>query len=102
MSDEIGLFPLNLVVFPGERLNLHIFEPRYKQLIKDCLESGSTFGIPSYVLNKTEFGTEVQIEEVTKTYSDGRMDIKTIGISVIEVLDFEKSLERSAICRRQD
>ncbi len=85
----MGLFPLNLVVFPGEHLNLHIFEPRYKQLINDCLQSDLTFGIPSYVENKTEFGTEVSIEEVTKVYPDGRMDIKTIGLSAIKVLEFQ-------------
>lgn len=88
MQKELGLFPLNLVVFPGEQLNLHIFEPRYKQLIKDCLEDNTTFGIPSYVLNKIEIGTEVNVLEITKTYDDGRMDIKTEGLSVFKVMDF--------------
>ena len=85
----MALFPLNLVVFPGEALNLHIFEPRYKQLINDCLDKKSTFGIPSYVLNRIEYGTEVEITEVTKIYSDGRMDIKTRGLEVFKVLKFE-------------
>ena len=89
MENELGLFPLNLVAFPGEHLKLHIFEPRYKQLINDCLESNTTFGIPSYVFNKTEYGTEVKIDEVTKTYKDGRIDIKIIGISTIKVLEFQ-------------
>ncbi len=78
-----------MVVFPGEELNLHIFEPRYKQLINDCLKTESTFGIPSYVLTKVEYGTEVKIKEVTKTYDDGRMDIKTEGVSVFRVEDFQ-------------
>ena len=89
MDKELALFPLNLVVFPGEALNLHIFEPRYKQLINDCLKKKSTFGIPSYVLNKIEYGTEVEITEVTKVYTDGRMDIKTRGLDVFKVVDFE-------------
>ena len=89
MFKELPLFPLNLVVFPGEELNLHIFEPRYKQLINDCLVNKSTFGIPSYVLTKVEYGTEVHITEVTKTYDDGRMDIKTRGASVFHVEDFQ-------------
>lgn len=89
MSTKLPLFPLNLVAFPGESVNLHIFEPRYKQLIGDCLEEKSTFGIASYVLNKIELGTEVKITEVTKTYSDGRMDIKTLGLQVFEVKKFE-------------
>lgn len=78
-----------MVVFPEEELNLHIFEPRYKQLINDCLKTESTFGIPSYVLTKVEYGTEVKIKEVTKTYDDGRMDIKTEGVSVFRVEDFQ-------------
>lgn len=88
MEKEISLFPLNLVAFPGEKLNLHIFEPRYKQLVNDCLESQSTFGIPSYVLNKIEYGSEVRIEEVTKRYDDGRMDIKTEVIGIFRVVEY--------------
>ena len=88
MEKEISMFPLNLVAFPGEQLNLHIFEPRYKHLINDCLNTKTTFGIPSYVLNKIEYGTEVKIDEVTKVYEDGRMDIKTIGLSVFRVVEY--------------
>jgi Lon protease-like protein len=89
MEKELALFPLNLVVFPDEGLNLHIFEPRYKQLINDCLELKSSFGIPSYIDDEIEFGTEVIITEVSKLYSDGRMDIKTRGVSVFKIVDFE-------------
>lgn len=89
MDKELALFPLNIVVFPGEHLNLHIFEPRYKQLINDCLKAKITFGIPSYVLNKIKYGTEVKILEVTKTYGDGRMDIKTEGVRVFVVKDYQ-------------
>ena len=88
MVREIPLFPLNLVVFPQEPLNLHIFEPRYKQLINDCLKEQKTFGIPSHVVNKLEFGTEVKIVELTKKYDDGRMDIKTEGIREFKIIDF--------------
>ncbi len=45
MSRRLRLFPLNAVLFPGAVLNLHIFEPRYKQLINECLESGESFGV---------------------------------------------------------
>jgi Lon protease-like protein len=45
MSRRLRLFPLNAVLFPGAVLNLHIFEPRYKQLIAECLESGEGFGV---------------------------------------------------------
>ena len=86
MSVELPIFPLNIVAFPGEEVNLHIFEPRYKQLVKDCLDEGSTFGLASHVLNKIELGTEIKITEVTKKYSDGRMDIKTFGLRIFEVI----------------
>ncbi|MEO1628994.1 MAG: LON peptidase substrate-binding domain-containing protein, partial [Bacteroidota bacterium] len=43
------LFPLKLVVYPGEQLNLHIFEPRYKQLIRECEQNKVTFGIPAFI-----------------------------------------------------
>lgn len=82
------LFPLNLVVYPGEFLNLHIFEPRYISLISDCVKSNSTFGIPSYVMTKIELGTEMEIMGIEKTYDDGRMDIKTRGLSVLKVVKF--------------
>ena len=88
MSVELPIFPLNIVAFPGENVNLHIFEPRYKDLINDCLEEDLTFGIASHVLNKIELGTEVKITEVTKKYPDGRMDIKTQGLRAFQVLDF--------------
>ena len=85
---EIALFPLNIVAFPGEAVNLHIFEPRYKDLVNDCLANQTTFGIPAFVHNKIELGTEVEIVEVTKKYDDGRMDIKTKGLSAFTVDDF--------------
>lgn len=93
MEKEISLFPLNLVAFPGEELNLHIFEPRYKQLVNDCLQTKMTFGIPSYVLNSIEFGTEVKIVEVSKMYEDGRMDIKTKAVGIFRVVEYHNLWE---------
>ena len=89
MSKFLPLFPLNLVAFPEEHLNLHIFEPRYKELIKDSLSQNRRFGIPAYVTNKIEYGTEVEILEVSKTYEDGRMDIKTLGHRVFKVKEYQ-------------
>ncbi|MFC2188051.1 LON peptidase substrate-binding domain-containing protein [Fulvivirgaceae bacterium LMO-SS25] len=85
---KLALFPPNLVPFPKEKLNLHIFEPRYKQLIGECLDKGLNFGIPSYIDNKIEYGTEVQIAKVEKLYDDGRMDISVEGLRVFKVLSF--------------
>lgn len=92
IEKELPLFPLNLVVFPGEKLNLHIFEPRYRQLVTECLNTDKIFGIPSFVLNKIEYGTEVKITRLEKTYDDGRMDISTIGTGIFKVLDFVSPL----------
>lgn len=93
MTNFIPIFPLGLVVYPGENLNLHIFEPRYKQLIKDCRQSGKPFGIPAVINDKVaEMGTLVQIKEISKEYEDGRMDIKTQGASVFKILEVVKEL----------
>ncbi|MFT6881865.1 MAG: Lon protease-like protein [Marinoscillum sp.] len=89
MLKELPLFPLNLVAFPGESLNLHIFEPRYTQLINDCLQMKTNFGIPTHVHGKLEYGTEVAIDDVAQIYDDGRMDIKTKGIKSFVIVDFE-------------
>lgn len=88
MTKFLPLFPLNLVAYPGQPLNLHIFEPRYRQMINDCMEEKATFGIPAYINSKLEFGTEVEILELSKVYADGRMDIKTVGLNVIAIKDF--------------
>ena len=85
---ELALFPLNIVAFPGEAVNLHIFEPRYKSLVNDCLSNKLTFGIPAYVMSKIELGTEVEIVEVSKLYDDGRMDIKTKALRGFRVDEF--------------
>ncbi len=89
MEKELPLFPLNLVAYPGHELNLHIFEPRYRQLVKDCLADDLTFGIPSYIHKQIEFGTEVRIIELSHTYDDGKMDIKTEGVEIFKVIDFQ-------------
>lgn len=87
MTNFIPLFPLKIVVYPGEILNLHIFEPRYKQLILDCIEQKKPFGIPPSIENKAdELGTLMEITELVKTYEDGKMDIRTKGVSIFRVL----------------
>jgi len=88
---KLPLFPLSIVVFPDEKLNLHIFEPRYKQLITDSIKQGSTFGISPYVNGKLNpKGTEVKLLEISKIYEDGKMDVKTQGVKVFDTLRFER------------
>ena len=89
----LPLFPLQLVIYPGEIVNLHIFEPRYKQLINECLENNSTFGIPPFVNdNITELGTEVEIIELVKDYENGEKDITVKGKSVFKIVHFYKNV----------
>jgi Lon protease-like protein len=72
----------------GEHLNLHIFEPRYKQLIKECYQNNKPFGIPLENEEKIrEFGCLISIREIVKTYPDGEMDIQTTGESVFRILE---------------
>ena len=93
MTNFIPIFPLSVIVFPGENLNLHIFEPRYKQLIAECFEQKKPFGIPA-VVNKElkELGTLVEVKEIKKLYEDGMMDVTTKGIKVFKVLELIKEV----------
>jgi Lon protease-like protein len=93
MTNFIAVFPLSLVLYPGEHLNLHIFEPRFKQMIADCINEKKSFGILPVVNGQVmELGTLTEITSVEKIYEDGRMDIRTKGIKVFRVLELIKNL----------
>jgi len=93
MTNFIPIFPLAIVVYPGEQLNLHIFEPRYKQLITESFETKKPFGIPAVVEDKiNEMGTLVQVKEISQVYNDGKMDIKTEGLEVFRMLEMINEL----------
>jgi Lon protease-like protein len=82
MSDvnPIPLFPLPLVLFPGENIPLHIFEPRYTEMVTECLQDGHPFGIVSYISNKVSLvGCSCEIAHVSTKYDDGRYDILVTG-----------------------
>ena len=107
MTNFIPIFPLAIVVYPGEDLNLHIFEPQYKELIIDCKENGKQFGIPTVINNKlNEMGTLMQLTEITEVYANGEMDIKTKGVKVFRILEVIKDvpgkLYRGAIVNYPD
>jgi len=90
----LAQFPLSIVCFPGESVNLHIFETRYKQLIQECVDNDTTFGIPPFFDGELIFyGTEMKVLEVSKIYEDGKMDIKTEGQRVYQIHHFEKTHE---------
>lgn len=94
MSTLVPLFPLDLVLLPAVPLPLHIFEPRYKEMINECLSQNRYFGI---VRSKGEalasIGCTAEIINVLKTYPDGRMDILTEGKRRFELLELNR--ERS-------
>lgn len=88
MTNFIPIFPLKIIVYPGESLNLHIFEPRYKQMIRECLSTKKPFGIPVVLDTKVEeFGTLMEITELAREYDSGELDIRTKGLSVFRVLE---------------
>ncbi len=88
MKPLLPLFPLDVVLFPGTPLPLHIFEPRYKELISECLEQKTPFGIVrSEEEGIAEIGCTAEIVAVTKKYPDGKMDIVGEGRERFEVLD---------------
>ncbi len=79
MSD-IPLFPLNVVLMPGAPLPLHIFEERYKQMVNECLEEESEFGMVLADESGTRrVGCTARIVELVERYEDGRMLILVEG-----------------------
>lgn len=87
-----ALFPLELVVFPGQTLNLHIFEARYRQLIVDATEEQIEFCIPYYKVGEIlKYGTKVKVSKIAMTYPDGKMDIVIKGIRPIKVMRYLKN-----------
>jgi ATP-dependent Lon protease len=92
--DSLPLFPLNLVLYPNERLPLHIFEDRYKDLTQYCLDHDVTFGIVRAEDDRlARVGTTARIEEVVSRYQDGRLDIAVRGEERFRLLELhdEKS-----------
>lgn len=93
MTNFIPIFPLSIVVFPEEQVNLHIFEPRYQQLITESVALKKPFGIPVVVDNRLQdFGSLVYVEAVVKTYENGEMDIKTKGADLFKILEVIKDV----------
>jgi Lon protease-like protein len=87
LSSLLPLFPLDLVLLPGTPLPLHIFEPRYTEMISECLDRSQHFGvIRGEDQELAEIGCTAEILTVTQKYPDGRMDIVTEGRARFEVV----------------
>jgi Lon protease-like protein len=96
----IPLFPLDVVLFPGATLPLHIFEPRYKEMIGECLAQHRPFGVIRAVeQGLAEVGCTAEILTVVKEYEDGRLDLVTEGRRRFELLrvNEERSFLRGEI-----
>lgn len=91
MHEQLALFPLQLVVFPGEALNLHIFEPRYRQLIQDAEQEGIAFGVPTVIGGSLRpIATQVRLSEIAKRFPSGESDVHTVGERVFQLEDFDR------------
>jgi ATP-dependent Lon protease len=87
-TERIPLFPLELVLFPGTPLPLHIFEPRYKQMISLCIEQQSEFAVLLVEGgDMARVGCTAEVIKIVERYPDGRMDILTQGQRPCRILD---------------
>jgi len=92
MLKKIALFPLNLVIFPNAEYALHIFEERYKIMINNCIENNEPFGIVLSSEEKMEtIGCKVMVNQVIKTYEDGKLDIIVKGTERFRIVGTEFS-----------
>ena len=86
--ERIPLFPLNVVLLPGAALPLHIFEPRYRQMIRQCLDEKTEFGLLlSLPKGIVRVGCSAEVIDVVKRYKDGRMDIVTVGRAPFRIVE---------------
>jgi Lon protease-like protein len=87
----LPLFPLELVLLPGTPLPLHIFEPRYKEMIRECISTEAPFGVVrAFEEGIAEVGCTAEIITVTKEYPDGRMDLICEGRKRFEVIEVNR------------
>jgi len=92
-SLRIPIFPLNVVLLPGQTLPLHIFEPRYKLMVGTVMKNGAPFGVVR-VREDAIFrvGCTANVVEIVNTYEDGRMDIATMGRTAFRILDIHNDM----------
>ena len=86
---ELGLFPLSIVLVPTERIPLHIFEPRYRELIEECVAERTEFGLVLATGDGAvhEIGTRAAVLEVLDVLDDGRMNIVVEGRERFRLLE---------------
>jgi Lon protease-like protein len=89
---ELGLFPLPIVLLPTERIPLHIFEPRYQELIGECVEADGEFGLVLATGDGAvhEIGTRARVAAVVEMLDDGRMNIVVEGGERFRLLELTR------------
>lgn len=86
--DDLGLFPLGLVLLPGERAPLHLFEPRYRQLMADCVLDDRPFVIlQDHGGTASPIGCTARFVGLGRRFADGRMNVTVSGGRVVRVLE---------------
>ena len=89
-TNAIGLFPLRLFLLPGDQTTLHIFEPRYLQLVTECISEYKTFGIPYQTKTSlSEYGSLVTVVQIIKTYANGELDVLVECVQNFKIKNFE-------------
>jgi Lon protease-like protein len=92
--DNLPLFPLSLLLLPGEQTHLHIFEPRYRDLVQRVKSSDDNlFGIPYFVKHNHKLGSLVKLIEVVKEYPSGEKDILIEGVDIFELKGYNRKSE---------
>jgi hypothetical protein len=88
------MFPLNMVLIPGETKTLHIFEDRYRELVADCMANQANFGIP-YIKGDqlSDYGIEVSISKIIQEYPNGEMDIEIQALKPFKILKYTSVLK---------
>ncbi len=97
---DLGIFPLDLVLLPGERIPLHLFEPRYRQLFADCVLGDRPFVIArSHDDALAQTGCTARFEELLQRSDDGRLGVIVAGEDVVELLEeTDGAMYLSAVC----
>jgi len=88
------IFPLELVSYPGETVNLHIFEPRYRQMMQECHDDESSFVIAPFMDGKImPYGTRMILSQIVNIYDDGKMDVTVKGLKKVRLRDVVNPVE---------
>jgi ATP-dependent Lon protease len=85
---DLGLFPLDLVILPGEKVPLHLFEPRYRQLYADCVLEDRPFVIVQQgPTGPAEVGCSARFETLVRRFEDGRLNVVVQGVEPVELVE---------------